>query len=220
MLDDREALVEFTKSHNVIADLERMHHAVGDRPEAALLQLATREYQLALYAASCANYRHASISLRLVLELALATVYFSAYELRLRKWLNNTYDIIWTSLINSDDGVFAKAFVSAFNPGMAHLGKQYSTIAEKVYRECSEYVHGNLHTHTKPSEPIGFDRSMLLAWTERADAVRLSFIFAFAARYLCLLSVDSKNDLEALITESLGYIPAVREHYIMLDANG
>jgi hypothetical protein len=213
MLSDQEALVEFTKSHNLITDFEHLHAAIADRPEAVLLQLAIREYQFSLYAASFANYRYASMSLRLFLELSLATVHFSAYELRLRKWLNNTLDIVWSSLIDPDCGVFAKAFIMAFNPGMENLGKQYSTIAEKVYRECSEFVHGNLHTHSEVREPLEFDRSMLLAWTERADAVRLSIIFAFAGRYLRLLSVESRNGLEALMIDNLGHIPAVRELY-------
>jgi hypothetical protein len=72
------------------------------------MRLAIREYQFALFAAAGGTYRHASISLRLFFELALATVHFSAYEIKLRKWLSNSGDIVWAALIDSDNGVYAK----------------------------------------------------------------------------------------------------------------
>lgn len=211
LLTDQEAFSEFTKSNNFLNDFELLRLAIDSRPEAELFALGIREYQFALYAASTSMYRHASISLRLFLELSLATIHFSAHEIRLRKWLNNSGDINWSSLIHPEEGVFAKNFILAFNPGMEDLGKQYSTIAEKAYRECSEFVHGNSHTHSAAERPLGFDQSMLYSWIERADAVRLSVIFAFAARYLRLLSDASRNGIEGVMLDSLGHVPAVQE---------
>jgi len=88
-----EDLAAFTKSHNYLADFELLRTAIEERPEAELFALAIREYQFSLYAASTSMYRHASISLRLFLEMSLATVLFSAHEIQLRKWLNGTADI-------------------------------------------------------------------------------------------------------------------------------
>ncbi len=73
-------------------------------------------------------------------------------------------------------------------------------------------MYTEMLTLTKDSDlPLGFDRTMLQAWVDRADSVRLSIIFAFAARYLRLLPVTCRNNLEDLMIESLGHIPAVQD---------
>jgi len=213
MLGDQQALAEFTKSHNFVSDFELLLAVIKGRPEAQVLELAIREYQFALYAAASGRYRHAHISLRLFLELALTTINFSAHEIKLHKWLANSEDIVWAALVDPDNGVFASSFIAAFNPGLASDGKQYAAIAGQVYRECSEFVHGNLHTHGDTGLPLGFDAVELKAWIERTDAVHLAVIFAFAGRYLRLLLPDARNRLELLMMDNFGHIAAVQEIY-------
>lgn len=208
---DNPTFSEFIRTHNFSSEFELLRTAIDSRPEAELFAFGLREYQFALYAASMSMYRHASLSLRLFLELSLAAIHFSAHEIRLRKWQNETGDIIWATLIDGNERVFAKNFILAFNPGMENLGKQYSTIAEKAYRECSEFVHGNSHTHASATRPLGFDKALLQSWMERADAIRLSIIFAFAARYLRLLPDDARGGLETLMLDNLGHVPTIRD---------
>jgi hypothetical protein len=212
---DAEAMAEFTKSHNFAAEVESLHAAIATRPEASLLVLATREYQFSLYAAAIGSYRHAHISLRLFLELVLASIYFSAYEIRLRNWLaqTNDSDIKWSVLSDPENGVFSKGFLSAFHPGMESSGKQYLAIATTVYRECSEYVHGNMHTHTQTDHALKYDGETLRAWASRVDAIRLCVIFAYAGRYLSLLEAEGRNQLEGIMVGYLGHLPAIRQVY-------
>lgn len=213
---DSDAIVDFTKAHNFAAEVELLHAAIAVRPEASLLNLAIREYQFSLYAAAIGSYRHAHISLRLFLELVMASIYFSAYEIKLRNWLGqaNDSDIKWSILSDQENGVFSKNFISVFHPGMEISGKQYLAIAVKVYRECSEYVHGNMSTHASMHDALKYDSGALRAWASRVDAVRLSVIFAYAGRYLRLLERDSRNQLEGLMMEHLGHLPAIRQVYM------
>jgi hypothetical protein len=211
MVADDEAVVAFTKSHNFLADYQALHDAIAHRPEAKVFSLAIREYQFALYALSIGTYRHAFISLRLFFELGLATVYFSAFEIKLRKWLKSTEDIVWGALVDTDNGVYAHAFISAFEPELASSAKQYRVLAEKVYRECSEYVHGNMHTHAETL--LDFDKSHFLSWHERADTVRLCILFPFAARFLTLSSKTDRDKLESIMVESLGHLPTIQALY-------
>lgn len=215
LLGDNEALEAFTRSHNSSSDFELLLSAIDGRPEAEVMQLAIREYQFALYAAAAGKYRHATISLRLFLELALASVHFSAHELYLREWLVRKRDINWNALLDASAGVFAHNFIEIFNPGMEGMGKQYSTLAGTVYRECSEYVHGNRHTHSLPNadQSLRFERDEMLAWTGRADSVRLCILFAFACRYLRLIGPAARLTLEDLMLDSFGNIPAIRDLY-------
>lgn len=213
LLSDDERLASFTVAHNYTVDFELMYEAIKHRPEAELIKLAIREYQFALYAASSAMYRHAWISLRLSLELSLAAIHFSAHEINLRKWLQNSKDIVWSSLLHEEEGVFAPSFIAAFSPSLKELGVQYSAMTQVAYRECSEFVHGNQQTHDSVGSSIEFDADMLTAWIDRAETFRLCLTFAFAGRYLELLSKDALNRLEPLMLDALGQVPAIRELY-------
>ncbi|MGJ5080663.1 hypothetical protein [Bradyrhizobium sp. HKCCYLS3013] len=215
LLDDREALEAFTRSHNFAADFELLLATIEERPEAEVMGLAIREYQFALYAIAAAKYRHATISLRLFFELSLSSIHFSANEFHLREWQVKKRDINWNALTDPSDGVFAHNFIEAFNPGMERLGKQYATLAGTVYRECSEYVHGNRHTYnlSDTDQSIRFERDQLINWAARADTIRLCILFAFACRYLRLIGKPQRIKLEHLMLDSFGTISTVRDFY-------
>jgi hypothetical protein len=210
MLGDAESLSSFTQSNDYGNDLEKLTASLGNRPEAIIWRLAGREYQFALTEAAVANYRHAYMALRLSMELSLGAIYFSAYEIKLRRWLSGTADILWEPIINKDEGIYSKNFITAFGPDFATDGAQYGTLVAVAYRECSEFVHGNLHTHVDPNEPMKFDKGAFMLWNERANSVRLGVLFAYAARYLAFMSAESKNSLEAIMTGDLGHLAGVQ----------
>lgn len=210
---DTESNAAFTRAHNFIPEYELLCNVIVARPEAKVLALSIREYQFALYALAAGNYRHAYISLRLFLELALSTIHFSASELKLRKWLANQDDIIWSALVHRESGIYSASFISAFEPELASLGKQYGALAEKVYRECSEHVHGNIHTHAETDAPITYNKDACKSWNSLADSAHLCIVFAFAARFLKFLGADERNQLEAVLLDALGTHPAIQAYY-------
>jgi hypothetical protein len=149
LIEDKDGFSAFTAAHNYAEEFDTLISVVKDRPEAVVFKLALKECYLSLYASASGNYRHAHIGLRLVLELFCAGVFFSAHEIKLRSWLAgyDGSDVNW-SAITGPDGIFSTNFLRSFNPDIAQSGKQYQAIATKTYRECSEFVHGNLITHT------------------------------------------------------------------------
>ena len=60
-----EALIT---SHNYLLDFDDIKMAIKDRPEAAVLDSAVKEYQFALFALVSGQYRHAFGGLRLFLN--------------------------------------------------------------------------------------------------------------------------------------------------------
>lgn len=213
MIADASALPAQTTSHSFIADFELFRLAIADRPEATLLDAALTEYQFALYALSIGSYRHAFTSLRLSMELLLGSVYFSAHEIKFRKWTAKSEDIVWSAIIDKENGVFANNFIGAFFTDLRTEGSAYRVTAEKVHRECSEYVHGNYHTHRESDLGRTYDPTVFLEWHDRAKTVRSVFIFAFSARYLTLLPRATVNGLEALIVEAMGSLEQIRDLY-------
>jgi hypothetical protein len=147
------------------------------------------------------------------LELCLSSIEFSANERRLRSWLRAEVDINWQSLINEDNGVFAKNFVRVFCEDIADLAPQYRAMTEKLYRECSEYVHGNFATHKRLPESISFTKDVFLTWCEKASIARLSIVFAFVARFADDLTEGQKEKIRSFVLDALGHIEAIRARF-------
>ena len=198
-------------SHNYLLDFDALKMAVSGRPEAAVFDSAVKEYQFALFALVSGQYRHAFGGLRLFFELMLATVQFSAHEIDYRMWAKDSKDINWSALKDAQSGVFATNFIRAFNPSFSSSGKQFLAIAEAVYRECSEFVHGNASTHAVLPSDIVFQKEAFSSWHDKATTMRLTIIFAFSARYLNYVSKEAKDRMEPIITDAIGNLPPVQE---------
>lgn len=202
-----EALIT---SHNYLLDYDSIRMAIANRPEAAVLDSAVKEYQFAIFALTSGQYRHAFGGLRLFFELMLATVQFSAHEIDYRMWAKDSKDINWSALKDPQGGVFSINFIRAFNPAFADCAKQYSAIAEAVYRECSEFVHGNAGTHATLPADITFQEKSFFSWHEKSATMRLAIIFAFSARYLNYVTKEATDRMEPIITDALGNLPPVQ----------
>lgn len=211
--NDNEKLTLFTVAHNDAEDLDLLDKLLTDRIESTMFQLARTEYQHALYSASFAQYRQAHVSLRLFLELSLCSIFFSAHEIDVRLWLKGAKDSNWQSIISKENGVFSKHFIGAFFDEMKEHGDQYNTLASKIYRECSEFVHGNRKSYAGIDSDILYNSDMLETWADRADTARLIVKFAFLCRYLSEASTDVKIELENLALESFGDLVAVQSIY-------
>jgi hypothetical protein len=197
-------------AHQFIADLNCWYEVLRARPESELILAALSEYQFALLAVALGQYRQSFMSLRLSFELLLGSVYYSANELKLRLWMKGSQDLVWSALVDSENGVFSKSFVGAFYEDLADSARQYGAIADRVYRECSEYVHGNANTHSAQSEKVTFQEQTFRDWHLKAKSVRLASSFALCARYVRLLEPGHRTQLEAVLLDNLGHISAIR----------
>lgn len=210
MLADSDALEALTASQNFLLDYETILAAIIDRPEVDVVRAAVKEYQFALFALSVGQYRHAFVGLRLFFELMLVAVQFSAHEIDYRLWAKDAKDINWNALKDSQVGVFAVNFINAFNPSFSGNGKQYLAIAETVYRECSEFVHGNANTHASLPADIIFNKEVFLSWHQKASTMRVVVTFVFAARYLNYINSDATRNIEPIVSDVIGHLPAVQ----------
>lgn len=199
-----------SSNHSYIVDFEKWLKVLELRPEASMLKVALREYQYALLAVVQGQYRQAFMALRLFLELALGAVHFSANELELRIWLKNQRDVKWTPLVDEESGVYSRKLVSAFYEDLADEAAQYGAIARQVYRECSEYVHGNAYTHQTLPETLEFVEPEFISWQTKASNVRLAVSFALSTRYLLTLDQQKRDFLELTVLDELGHISVIR----------
>jgi len=197
-------------SHHYILDLEKWIDVLSSHSEVSMLKAALREYQFGLLNLVLGQYRQAFMALRLFLELGLGAVLFSANELDLRLWLQGSKDIIWHKLVATDNGVFSKAFVRAFFESLEDEAPQYQNIAEKLFRECSEYVHGNAYANDKLPDTLQFEKRVFLDWHEKAQSARIVVSFALCLRNMHFLDRTSLSILEPIIRDELGHVTAIR----------
>ncbi len=201
------------KRHTSLTDFELWAEVLSVRPEAQILRTAVREYQFALLALVQGLYRHAFMALRLFLELSMQAVKLSANELQLRLWLSGTRDLYWSEITNEDNGVFSTDFIYAFCSGLGDEAQHYRSLALKLYRECSEYVHGNPDSQTALPESVEFSEKVFRDWHLKSESAHLIVHFVLAMRYLSSLTLENRDRLESILMSELGHIRGIRSYF-------
>lgn len=199
------------KAHAFTSDYHLWVTVIGDRRERVALQAAGREYEFGLMALAFGSYRSAFGSLRLFLELALASIRWSVNEQELREWLRGERDVNWAALIDAERGVMAKAIVRLFSDVFDSEVAAYRASAAAVYRECSEFIHGNALKNSALPDVLEFNQTTFDIWHQKASVTRLVVTFALASRYLAELPKPARNQLEHALTDALGHSPGVRQ---------
>jgi hypothetical protein len=208
--DHRESALH-SLSHSFIHDYGIWIECLELRPESILFKQAIGQYQFSLLALTLGLYRQAFSSMRLFLELSLGGIYFSAHEFTLREWLRDDDDIKWSILKDENTGVFSKRFARAFFEEFEQYVPQYCEIANRVYRACSEYIHGNAYTYDILASQVSFNETLFVDWHNKAKDLRFLMLFMFSLRYLKDLDTPSKAKVESILVDELGHIPPIRD---------
>lgn len=199
------------KAHSYVDDLEKWTSLLGSRKESVALQTAVREYQFGLFALSIGSYRSAFSALRLFLEMIFASVRWSINEQELREWLRGERDLNWAALIDAESGILSKKIVRLFSDFFSDEAPAYRSSAAAVYRECSQFIHGNAATNNALPTTLQFDVATFTLWHDKASVTRLVVTFALASRYLTDLSRDERTALEHGLLDLLGHSRSVRQ---------
>lgn len=198
-------------SHAFIFDYTNWLEILEERFEHSIYKMAIREYQTALLSNTIGLYNQAFLGLRFFFERTLVAVLFSANEMDLRLWHRGERDTYWQEIIDENNGIFSNKFCRAFFPELKDERIHFQRIAQKVYRECSEYVHGNLGVQSKIPESLGFDEFLFNEWHAKADVMKRVISFCFCLRYLPQLNRDKLRLIESNTLDQLGHISGIRE---------
>lgn len=207
---DAEVHAGLGKSLAAIASLEVILNSVSDRKEYEVYVLALQELQYSLLSVSVGNYRHAYGSLRLFFELALAGVEFSVNDRYFRGWRAGKDDIFWSRLSDPENGVLSKNFCNLYFPELGDHVSTFRNMAAAVYRECSEFVHGNPLASAKLPVKLSFKRELPLEWASKFDSMHLIVVFLFSMRYLKELPDVSKEKIKDHLLQQVGHLEQIR----------
>lgn len=110
--------------------------------------------------------------------------------------------------------MFSKRFVSTFFIGLEEKCKHYNVLAEALYRECSECVHGNMPKEIVIPKGLTYSKETLEMWVTKSQSSSLLVNFALAMRYLNDLSPSQISSLREVLNENLGHIELIRNKII------
>lgn len=209
-----EYIDEFRKCLIFVGDLSVWIDRLKDIPQIVLLNSCLNECATANLFCSLGLYKHAMISLRLCLEHGLFAIQLSTNDLDFRKWKIGKLDMKWASIVDHETGIFSKTFINAYAPEFIERYFELITIATSVYRECSEYIHGNYETLYCLPEHSKYDAMMLKRYITRFESISYLLSIALTIRfkeYIC--DKGFLSDLEQPIMNNIGYLPEVQLLY-------
>lgn len=200
-------------AHSFMTDFGDWLNVLQVRPEIDIFQNAIKGYHIALLSAILGLYQQAFIGLRFFLERSLAAVYFSASEIELRLWKSNGRDTYWTELIDDNQGIFSKKFCQAFNPSFWDECSHIKLIVQRVYRECSEYVHANYNIIDSLPDKLEYSEEHLKSWCDKAQNIRRCVIFALCLRYLPYLTNDELRIVEECVMDEFKTMQCIKSFF-------
>lgn len=193
------------------SDLAAWKESISKNPESSLLETATSEYILSILSAYQGQYRSSFKGLRLALELCLQCSLLSTDLVARSEWLSGKRDTYWSLLSCDENGPLSLRFCRAFFPELSNHAPHYRGIAQSLYRELSECIHGNTQNYIPLPSSIKHCEDTLQLWHKKAAALRLIVNFALTLRFMKSIDAEVHEKIDPVIIDQLGHIQAVRE---------
>lgn len=160
-------------------------------------------------------YKEAISTLRQCLEHTLFSVMLSTNDYKYRLWQAGKCDMSWTQLMDSQNGIFGVEFIRAYaNDVDKTRSMELLTIAKVVYRECSEFVHGNYEKLSILSDVLMYSEKAFEQYTNYFESVKYVICMAIFIRFREIFN-DPENlrELESVVMDNIGMLPEVQLLY-------
>ncbi|GGW75626.1 hypothetical protein DFQ11_1282 [Winogradskyella epiphytica] len=204
-------LTLLASNHSFIIDFDIWLDILKDRPEKSIFENAIKEYQISILSNCLGMYQQAFMGLRFFLERSLVAIQFSANEIELNLWKIGERDTYWSELMDDDKGIFSSKFCRAFFPEMKNEISHFQAITKKVYRECSEYVHGNNSVIDKIPNSLEYSKDIFEEWNSKADIIKRIILFTLCLRYLNILKEEEITKVADPLIEEFNSISPIKD---------
>jgi hypothetical protein len=198
-------------NHSFINDFDVWLEILKDRPESTIFQNAIKEYQISILSNCLGLYQQAFMGLRFFLERSLVAIQFSANEIELNLWKIGERDTYWAELMEDKTGIFSSKFCKAFFPELKEETPHFKAITKKVYRECSEYVHGNNSVIDKIPNSLEYSKELIEEWNNKPDIIKRIILFSLCLRYLKVLKSDERTKVYNSLIEEFNSITPINQ---------
>ena len=205
---------KFFQCQIFVSDLGAWVDCLKDIPQSLLLRSALNECATANLFCSFGLYKHAMISLRLCLEHCLYAIYMSSNDFYFRRWKSGQEDMKWTAILDTNTGIFSKSFIRAYAPEFEERSMELSNIARTVYRECSEYIHGNFSKMECLPEQNEFSQDLLSRYVDHFETISYLLSVCLVIRFKEKILKDGLlGNLEDAIMHNISMLPEIQLLY-------
>ena len=225
LTDTSPVYLSIAKNCSFVDDYGQWISAIDNRPETVIYKNSIRAYQEAFSNMLMGLYQPAFMGLRYFLERTLMGVYFSANELELRTWLAGNRDTYWAELVgveggdkerndgaqNVNRGLFSLKFTRAFFEEFDKICFCFQSQTKNVYRECSEFVHGNPHVIQQLGDKLEYSEELSKRWNDSADTIARCILYVFMMRYWKSLSEEQKEPLLSRLKEEFSTTEIIKD---------
>jgi hypothetical protein len=198
------------KVHHLASQMSDFSDLILDSDEKNMLRVACSQLETSSLALSFGLYRQAMSSLRLTFEISLGCVHFSVHKLEHKEWLVGRADIKWSALIDEDCGLFSHRFADAFFPELREYSQDYGVRAKALYRNLSEFVHGNSDTWESGGIALASNEVLLQKYFLLLQQMGEVILYILCCRYLKNISKEDFDDVQSIF-EQLTHIAPIRE---------
>lgn len=160
-------------------------------------------------------YKEAIIALRQCLEHMLFAILLSTNDYKYRLWQRGQCDMSWTQIVDDQNGIFGKQFISTYaNDIDTGRSLELLTIAKNVYRECSEFVHGNYEKLNTLTKHMNFSEEAVEKYADYFFSVQYIISWSLLIRFRDVLNEPPiLIALESVLMENLGTQPEIQALY-------
>lgn len=199
------------KSHHFASFIGEFSEILFDENEKRMFQTVAVQLESATLNLIYGMYRQAFSSLRLAFELGLGTIHFSVHKLEHYEWMKGENDIKWSKLIDVENGIISKRFSNAFFPELNDYMEGFNSKSKSLYREMSEFVHGNNETWQKSGFSINYNEKLKNDYFSIFKSVSEILIFLMCCRYLKSLEKGKIDEVSDFLLEEMQHIYQIRE---------
>jgi hypothetical protein len=196
--------------HDYSSILLEWANIIPDSPELKMFENAAQEIDVSCLSLLSGLYRKAFVSLRLSMEMSFGAVYFSVHKLEYLEWQKGEKDIVWSVIIDKENGVLSKRFSNAFFPELSEEITKMNRETGELYRLLSEYVHGNYGTWDQENPYLSKNDDLIKKYEEVIKKLRKLSLFLLCNRYLKELSPEKREMLEEHVKDELNHIEPIR----------
>lgn len=203
---------EFGQAHHLSSCIFEFSEIILDSDEKDMLKKVSTQLESSMMSLALGFYRQAFYSLRLSFEMGLGAVYFSTNKLEHSEWIHGKADIIWSKIMDADSGVLSSRFCDAFFPELSYLVKDYQNKSKILYRQLSEFVHGNYETWSRSGMHIQYNKTTVMEYFSQYRTVLDILLLVLSMRHLKQIPQSRLENLDFVLDE-FKHIEEIRVHF-------
>lgn len=192
--------------------LQTWNTNIPDGRHKVLMNNCIQSLELSLVCQMYCMYRSAFTSLRLSMEMLFGSIYYSTSLLEFIEWEKSLRDLNWKTINDPDNGILSPRFANAFFKEIDDVRIEYLEKANNLYRELSEFVHGNNHTWNFRDNSVNIDDKEIERFGKSIGEYLEIASFVLSLRYLKTLEKSNLEQVEPML-DSLSHVKSISTYF-------